>query len=35
MATGAVQLEGSAPMAIAQPAQKGNYEAETLLKTGP
>ena len=34
MAMGAASLEGSAPMAIAQPAQKGNHEAETLLKTG-
>ena len=34
MAMDAASLEGSAPMAIAQPAQKGNHEAETLLKTG-
>jgi putative transposase len=34
MATGAAYSQGSAPMAIAQPAQKGNHEAETLLKTG-
>lgn len=34
MATGAAYPEGSAPMAIAQQAQKGNYEAEALLKTG-
>ena len=35
MATGAAYSEGSAPMAIASPAQKGNHEAETLQMTGP
>jgi putative transposase len=34
MAIGAVQCEGSAPMAIASPAHKGNHEAETLQTTG-
>ena len=35
MAMGAASPKGSAPTAIAPPAQTGNYEAETLLKTGP
>jgi putative transposase len=34
MAIGAAYSEGSAPMAIAPNAHKGNHEAETLLKTG-
>ena len=34
MAMGAAFTEGSAPIAIAQPAQTGNHEAETLLKIG-
>ena len=34
MAIGAVQPEGSAPMAIASPAHTGNHEAETLQMTG-
>ena len=32
--SGAVQLEGAAPMAIASTAHKGNYEEKTLLVTG-
>lgn len=35
MATGAAQLEGSAPMAIASPAHKGKYEPKTLPTNGP
>lgn len=34
MAMGAAFTEGSAPIAIASHAQKGNHEAETLQKTG-
>ena len=34
MAIGAAYTEGSAPMAIASHAHKGNHEAETLLETG-
>src|SRR5260221_5829812 len=35
MATGAANPEGSAPIAIAPSAQKGNHEAEALQITGP
>ena len=34
MAIGAAYTEGSAPMAIAPHAHKGNHEAKTLLKIG-